>query len=211
MGTSYAEQIPQIIHVVQQLRPQSVLDVGKGFGKYGMLLHEYVGLDISRRIEPSRSLKEQSRLNIDAVEVDADLLMPHLEHFYRHVYRGDVAAIQEELPRYDLVLMVDVIEHIPKATGERLLRYWLERNEPVLVSTPVAFFEQHLFQSPHEEHVSHWAASDFRRLGHTTFQYVGPSGLYLVAPKKLAIRGFGNGLVQRVRRCGRFIANELRW
>jgi SAM-dependent methyltransferase len=211
MGTSYAEQIPQIIHVVQQLRPRRVLDVGKGFGKYGLLLHEFAGLDTSKRVEPSLPLKMQSSLTIDAVEIDSDLILPHLDQLYSEVFFGDVTEIQNRLPRYDLILMVDVIEHIAKPKGEKLLREWIRRGEAVLISTPISFFRQHLFQSPHEEHVSYWCTRDFRQIGHTIVQYVGPSALFLISPQPINIRGFGNGLMHRLRRCARFIRNETRW
>lgn len=211
MGTSYAEQIPQIIHVVQQLRPRRVLDVGKGFGKYGLLLHEFAGLDTSKRVEPSLPLKMQSSLTIDAVEIDSDLILPHLDQLYSEVFFGDVTEIQNRLPRYDLILMVDVIEHIAKPKGEKLLSEWIRRGEAVLISTPISFFRQHLFQSPHEEHVSYWCTRDFRQIGHTIVQYVGPSALFLISPQPINIRGFGNGLMHRLRRCARFIRNETRW
>ena len=124
---------------------------------------------------------------------------------------GDITEVQAQLPHYDLVLMVDVIEHIPKPHGERAIRHWIEQDVPILVSTPVTFFEQHLFQSRYEEHVSHWRASDFRRLGHTSVQYAGPSGLFLLTARPVPVRGFGNGWIQRLRRCARFMRNEVRW
>ncbi len=211
MGTSYAEQIPLIIHVVQQLKPRRVLDVGKGFGKYGMLLHEYLGLDTSRRIDPGRTMKQQSDLFIDAVEVDPDLMLSHLDQFYTTVYQGDIVEIQRLLPSYDLILMVDVIEHIPKAEGKQVLAAFLAGGQAVLVTTPISFFAQHIYQSKYEEHVSHWKKKDFQEIGNVQVQYVGAGAMFLLTRDPVRIRGFGNGLAQRVRRWARFIRSEARW
>ena len=46
-----------------------MLDIGKGFGKYAFLTHEYCGIDNTRRPDPTRTLREQSRVAIDAVGV----------------------------------------------------------------------------------------------------------------------------------------------
>ena len=70
MASSFLDQVPTIVYVLQKLDPQSVLDVGKGFGKYGFLLHEYVGIDHMKKPDPNRTLAQQSRIVIDAVEVN---------------------------------------------------------------------------------------------------------------------------------------------
>ena len=44
MPTSHWNQINEIIGLVMTVRPKSVLDVGVGFGKYGVLLREYLEL-----------------------------------------------------------------------------------------------------------------------------------------------------------------------
>jgi len=211
MATSYVDQVPHIVHVVKHLKPKRILDIGKGFGKYGLLLHEYLGVDTSQRISPDKKMRDQSCIRVDAVEVDADLMLPHMDHFYSEVFQGDIAGIFGQLPRYDLVLMIDVIEHVSKADGQAILQHWLSRHETVLVSTPVSFFEQHLFQSPYEEHVSHWKLKDFQSLGFVSHQYVGGSGIFLISTKRIAVRGFGNSPVQRLRRLARCVRSELRW
>ena len=78
MGSSFIDQTPAIIHLLQKLQPKSVLDIGKGFGKYGFLLHEYLGIDNTKKIDPAKSIKEQSGIVVDAVEIDPDLMLPHL-------------------------------------------------------------------------------------------------------------------------------------
>src|SRR5258705_3003535 len=43
MPTSEHWQIPRVVDVLVRERPQSVLDVGAGYGKYGLLAREYGG------------------------------------------------------------------------------------------------------------------------------------------------------------------------
>ena len=51
MPTSDMHNIVPILTIMQHLQPRSVLDIGCGFGKYGVLLREY--LDIwHERLEP---------------------------------------------------------------------------------------------------------------------------------------------------------------
>src|SRR5947209_4388449 len=114
MASSYANQIPIIIHVIQQCKPKTILDIGKGFGKYGFLIHEFAGIDNLKRPDPMRVLAQQSNIVIDAIDINPDYSWPHLPHLYRDVTIGDVQSIYRTLPHYDLVLMTDVIEHLEK-------------------------------------------------------------------------------------------------
>jgi hypothetical protein len=62
MASSFADQIPTIVYVLEKLNAKTVLDVGKGFGKHGFLLHEYVGIDHRKKPDPHRTLAQQSRI-----------------------------------------------------------------------------------------------------------------------------------------------------
>jgi hypothetical protein len=42
MPTSHPSQLNEILEVVLKTRPRSVIDVGVGFGKYGVLCREYL-------------------------------------------------------------------------------------------------------------------------------------------------------------------------
>ena len=209
MASSFVSQIPCIINLISRLRPERVLDIGKGFGKYGFLLHEYVGIDNQMKIDPGRTMAEQSRIRVDAVEVDADLMLPHLGHYYNKVYFGDALELYPELPKYDLVMMIDIIEHVDKKKALDLLRYFLSKNTDIIVSTPIEFFEQHLYDSTYENHVSFWTIKDFRPLGHVDAQFFDAGAVYLLSNEKYDIRGFGQGLVKKVKRIARAIKNEL--
>ena len=209
MASSFINQLPTIIHLVQKLRPESILDIGKGFGKYGFLIHEYAGIDNTRKLDPSQTLKELSSIKIDAVEVDADLMLPHLEHLYRKVYFEDILLFYKKLPAYELILMVDIIEHINKEGALQLLEHFLNQGSNILIATPIDFFEQELYESEYEHHISHWTKKDFEKLGHLNVQFIEAGALYLLSNEKLDIRGFGNSWIKKIRRIGRAVRNEL--
>ena len=58
-----------MIHIVRSLGPHRVLDVGKGFGKYGFLIHEYVGIDSEKAPTHELALKDQSSVVMDCVDI----------------------------------------------------------------------------------------------------------------------------------------------
>lgn len=209
MPSSFSSQIATILHLVSCIKPRKVLDVGKGYGKYGFLLHEYLGIPEDVKIDRTKSMKEQSRLQIDCVEVDEDLLLPHLSQFYREVIVSDIIRSYESLGTYDLVMMIDVIEHLPKADAIKIVKHFVEQGAYVLVATPYDFFEQERNQSVYEHHVSHWTVKDFRGIGFTDYQRVDAGMIYCVAKQPFSYRGFGHSLIKRVRRIMRSIKNEI--
>lgn len=211
MASSFASQIPHIINIVCWLKPAKILDIGKGFGKYGFLLHEYAGVNTQARVDPAKMLKEQSQIDIDCVEIDDDLLLPHLTHFYNNIFKGSIIEVLEDLPAYDLVIMIDIIEHLTKDEGKKVVEHFLRSNTTVLIATPLEFFEQHLFESIYEEHKSHWSKEDFRQFNAqlTYMNSDGAGGLYLLSTNKIEIPGFGRSLANRCKRIVRAIRNEL--
>ena len=149
MPTSSLAVAPAVLWSVAEVEPASVLDVGAGWGKYAVLLREYLN------VKPSR---------IDAVEAHAPYVDAHrLRVLYDDVIVGDVVDVADErLAVYDVVLMVDVIEHIDKARAVDLLDRIPGR---VVISTPVEWFDTGPGLPSTEAHVSHWAVDDFVATG----------------------------------------------
>jgi hypothetical protein len=210
MASSYANQVPVIAYLIQQCNPKSILDVGKGFGKYGLLIHEYAGIDNTKRPNPQLTLAQQSSIAIDAVDVNAEYSWPHIEHFYRKILIGRIEDLYLTLPPYDLVLMSDVIEHLEKDIAAKIVKHFVDSGSVVLISTPVMFFHQDLYESEAEHHVSHWNKGDFRMSGaFIDCQNVYPGRIFLLANHPIKIRGFGRGLTKSLRRVARCLSNEL--
>jgi SAM-dependent methyltransferase len=84
--------------------------------------------------------------------------------------QADVTRINEHFApgSFDCVVSLDVIEHLPKAEGERLLDA-MERiaRRKVVVFTPNGFLSQPPEPgNPHQEHLSGWTAGEMRRRGY---------------------------------------------
>ena len=210
MASSFASQIPVVIHVIQNLHPQSVLDVGKGFGKYGMLIHEYLGVSSEKAPLPGKKIREQSKVRIKAIDINPDYNFPHLEQFYESVDNVDILERFSQYSGSDLVLMCDIIEHLPKPQATKILEHFLKGRSRILVATPNVFFDQNLYASEAEHHVSFWRLSDFQKLGcHVDWQRVDSGTVYLLSLDPVDIRGFGHGLIKRLRRIARRLQDEI--
>jgi hypothetical protein len=124
MPSSALPLVPTNVFTALEHKPRTVLDVGPGHGKYGLLLREYAPW-LER---------------LDAVEGEPRYLerFPWLERIYDNVIVGDVAELFGMELFYDLVLMVDVLEHLDHDAGEALLRRIPGR---VIVCTPAVFFQ----------------------------------------------------------------------
>lgn len=145
MPSSNLAAWPDIIAMAWECRPRRILDVGPGRGKAGILLREYIG-------EPPIE-------RIDAVEMEPSYITPRLRAMYDTVHKCEAADLSDEvLASYDLVLMVDVIEHMEKDDGLNLLARIPGR---IIVCTPRDFFENPAGLPPSEKHRSLWTATDF--------------------------------------------------
>jgi SAM-dependent methyltransferase len=143
MPTSEHWQSPWIVDLIAREQPASVLDLGAGYGKYGVLTREYAA--------PSR---------LDAVDAN-----PPRYAVYDHVYLGDLRELEQLLPadapRYDLALFVDAIEHLERVEAWALLETLTRRARRVLVATPWGFRPQEVPGQPYETHRSGWYPWEF--------------------------------------------------
>lgn len=159
MPTSNLAVWPDILLAINQVPHQSILDVGPGHGKASILLREYLS---------------ETPAVIEAIEAWQPYITRFgLERLYHRVFCGDVTAATwttgpdeykwdaaEMLRRYDVVLMGDVIEHIPTDKAMALLGRIPGR---VVICTPVDFFnnDPHGVHPHTEQHVSHWTEREW--------------------------------------------------
>lgn len=209
MASSFISQTPLIIYLIGKLKPKTILDIGKGFGKYGFLIHEYLGIDNTKRLNPNLTMKEQSTIKIDAIEIDEQLMLPHLNQFYNDIIQGSILEMYEQMKSYDLILMIDVVEHLDKTAALKMLKYFANNKTTIIIATPYEFFNQHLYESEHEEHISHWTINDFRNLFYVDSQKTSDGAIYLLTSEKKDIIGFGNSFIKKIKRIARAIKNEL--
>jgi SAM-dependent methyltransferase len=145
--------------------PRTLLDVGVGFGKYGFLSREYLELWDGR--EKYTDWKRQ----IDGIEAHRDYITPVHRHIYNNIFLGDaVDVLSNRTEVYDLILLIDVLEHFDRQEGERLLRECERRARNVLISIPKEIGSQeNAFGNPYETHRAQWRRSDFSRSAHRFF------------------------------------------
>lgn len=114
MPSSDPIAIPKIISIVKILNPRSILDVGCGTGKYGLLFREYLDINYNR-LNPA-----SWQIIIDAVEIDESYLTPVHEFIYNNVWNAD--WLKHSVPDgYDIIFLGDVLEHWPDGKWQEAL------------------------------------------------------------------------------------------
>jgi hypothetical protein len=138
------------------MAPKRVLDLGCGFGKYGVLLREY--LDVAK----GRARPDQWTTEIVAIEGFHPNRNPIHDFVYNQVHYGNAVDILPGLGQFDLVLMCDVIEHFEKDVAARLVEAILGQARFLVVSTPRQFSPQGAENgNPYQIHRCVWSARDF--------------------------------------------------
>jgi hypothetical protein len=157
--SSRHHQITKIVEVIVALRPNSVLDIGVGFGKYGVLAREYLEMWDNESYE-----KSAWRYRIDGIEAFEPYLTPLHNYVYDHIYIGDACDIVPRLDhKYDLVLLIDVLEHMEKEVGTALLNQLRQKADGILICVPNEFTVQNdLFGNPYEIHRTFWSKRELR-------------------------------------------------
>lgn len=160
-GTSDFHHIPGVLQVIQRLAPARMLDVGVGSGRWGVLCREVLELD-ERRVA-----RAHWRTRLDGIEIFEGYRNPLWDYAYDQVHVGDAAAVLGQLGRYDLILCGDLIEHLDKTAGRRLLDQLLDHGDLVLLTSPRGPYPQGaICGNEHERHLSQWAPRDFRGIPH---------------------------------------------
>lgn len=158
----YCLKNPNILALIQQLRSvlrgcQTVLDVGCGNGspmRYVAGPH-LVGVDgYPPAIEEARAAKTHDEFIV-----------------------GDVKQISKQFPgrRFDACVALDVIEHLQKEDGWRMLEAMEAlATKRVVIFTPNGFVPQHSQNGDLQEHLSGWTAEELRPRGYQVFGMCGP-------------------------------------
>jgi len=156
LPSSPYKHISKVMDIIYKLSPNSILDVGAGFGKYGLLCREYLEL------WDGRNKYHEFIRRIDGVEVYQKYITPVHEFIYNNIYSEDITALIDKIDyRYDLVLLIDVLEHFDKPTGHSLLDKLLRQNNGVLISTPKNPSAQTgVFKNIYETHRAKWTRDE---------------------------------------------------
>ena len=129
--------------MLRKIKPASILDVGTGWGTYGMICRSYFE-DIEC---------------LDGIEIWKQNIKPWHKHIYDNIYHGDI--LHYELSKeYEVYLFVDVLEHIKKKDALALLH----RLPGIkIISVPIGHLPQPIIDNPWEAHISEWEPSDIEK------------------------------------------------
>ncbi len=134
------------------LKPRSILDLGIGNGKYGALLREYLDLNFGRKRPEDWSVK------IHGFEAWQPYYNP-MWQLYDGVFIEDFTSIstRDRMAGYDLVLMIDTLEHVDESVALSLLDELRTKNKWVIVACPDGNYAQGaMMGNKYEEHRSVW-------------------------------------------------------
>jgi hypothetical protein len=156
VGVSDASNLPFVATELQRLNPKSILDVGVGFGKWGVVAREYL------EAWHGRFHREDWQVRIEGIEIFEDYRNPVWDAVYDKVHIGDALTLLETLGHFDVAIICDVIEHIEKPAGRELVQRLLKSCDTVILTTPLSFWpQQEEHGNAHEKHVSLWQPEDF--------------------------------------------------
>lgn len=160
MPSSQHYHISKIMDIIIALKPFSVLDIGSGFGKYGVLCREYLELWDGRQ-------EYKFLRRIDGVEVFQDYITPLHKFIYNNIYTENILDLVKKLDyTYDLVLLIDVLEHFSKDEGVWLLNNLLSKNKGILIGTPKRpSAQKDAFGNVFETHKSMWKKKELISFG----------------------------------------------
>lgn len=167
MASSDNITIPYVSRIISSLSPTSALDVGIGMGKFGFIFREACEWCFLEECGTSVS-KENWKAKLDGIEVCSEYVTPLQQYLYDKIYIGPAQEIAADLDDYDLIHLGDVIEHLEKSEGQRLLDTLFEKARlGVLIVTPVGEYDQEGVEgNPYEEHKSIWSPLDLHRFSY---------------------------------------------
>lgn len=155
MPTSDLSTISAVLYKVVEVNPKTILDAGVGWGKYGVLLREY--LDFNKGFINRKSWKTR----IDGIEVFEKYRTANWER-YNRVSISDVRKLK--FGNYDVILLCDILEHMNKKEAFKLLDRCIRNAKRVIVTTPLGLMKQEaVFGNKHEKHVCGFVPQDFKK------------------------------------------------
>lgn len=160
MGTSNWQNISYNIELIRKLDPSSILDVGVGFGRWGILFREFLEIWDNGRYNGNWQVV------IDGVEIFPDYIKDYHKYFYDEIFLMNALEYLENTHNiYDLINFGDVIEHFSKDDGEKLIDLALKKGKYVLINIPIgnAWSQSGTEDNPYEEHKSVWYNNDFTK------------------------------------------------
>ena len=184
MPSSQPYQINKIVELIRFTNPKSLLDVGVGFGKYGFLSREYLEL------WDGRNEYNDWKTQIDGIEVFKEYLNPVHDYIYDDIFIGNASDILPTLKtKYDLVLVIDVLEHFGYKEGMELVEKCCNIAKNILISTPLNPDPQEgVFGNDFEKHKFRWHKKHFAHISNKYCLYVASSLIIYIGEDALTVK-----------------------
>jgi hypothetical protein len=160
MGTSNWQNISYNIDLVKRLDPKSILDIGVGFGRWGILFREFL------EVWGERNYSGNWNRVIDGVEIFPAYIKVYHNYFYNNIYNANALDfIRDMKNNYDLINCGDVIEHFRKKEAEEFIINCLTKARYVLINIPIGdnWKQEAINNNEHERHLSSWSDTDFNK------------------------------------------------
>ena len=153
----------------------SILDVGCGFG------------------EPMKDINRRGGF----YTVGVDIFVPWLkkckdEGIHQDYVLCDIRRLPFQRKSFDIVLCLDMVEHVEKEEGRKLIHAVEEiARREVIIAAPIGYWAQNEMQgNPYQKHRASWLPAEFKRLGYKVrgigwFARLCSQGLLARLPKPL--------------------------
>lgn len=176
MPTSHPSLISPVAERILKIQPKRVLDIGVGFGKWGALAREYTD------IWAWRWFPQEWTTWIEGIEPYTKY-KSHNWAMYNHIHGCKLEDILYSLKPFDLILFLEVLEHIEKPKAQTLLEQLMTKTQHLIVSF-CNNDQKNVRDNPLEDHVSKWNTSDFDHLGAIEVLHTSVDGAVLHIHKK---------------------------
>lgn len=157
---SFSENITQILKEVVIQNPSRILDVGFGFGKYGLLCREAIMSDRAEK----KDLTPADDIYIMGLEMaDYFFTLKWATAPYNEVKKIEKDETITTSQKFDLALMIDVTEHHVEEESKRQIKNILEVSDKVLISTPknTCMYREHYYGVDCPRHEMQWTQEMF--------------------------------------------------
>lgn len=129
---------------------RSFLDVGCGTGQWGMMIR-------------TNCLEDIYSVGIDLGLENLKFCKYH--KLYDEVILADVSKMPFRNESFDVAIASEIVEHIPKSSGVRMLFDLENFSKVIIVTTPNGFLKSE--QAGLETHVCGWSPNDFKKMGYS--------------------------------------------
>jgi hypothetical protein len=158
MGTSNWQNTPFCVEVLMKIAPQRVLDVGVGYGRWGMVIREFCDVWYGRVNQKDWAVQ------IEGIEAFKNNIDAYHQYFYNHIYLDDFRSVYQTLmDSYDVIIFGDVLEHFEKEEATSYLTWAIHKSKYVIVNIPIGenWQQDETYENVYEKHLSTWVEEDF--------------------------------------------------